>query len=79
MPAFLPLRELCSGCPKLLPHLLCGGVSDLLKGNGDLCKAEVSHSAEGCCASHTKVDCRDHDHMGTKKLDLKSNCTTSTA
>ena len=38
--------------------------------------AKVFHLARGCCTSHTQVDCKeDQSCIGTKKLDLKSNCT----
>ena len=79
MPMFLYLGEFGLCCPKLLPNLLSGGVSNSLKGNVCIEGTEVFHSVKGCCASHTLVDCReDRSHIGTKKLDLKSNCTTST-
>ena len=41
-------------------------------------KVEVFHSTRQCCASHTGVADGSGSRIGTKKLDLKSNCATHT-
>ena len=69
--------------PKLLPHFFGGrgrGVADSAKRGGRFERIEVFHSIKTMLRRPHRVVCReDRSRIGTKKLDLKSNCDPNTA